>query len=125
MKILIADNAQDVVKLLKEVLINSDHGVDTAFDGKEAMELLEQTVYDLVFLDHDMPEMTGLELIKFIKARKMKTKIIMISGYPTMQEFFVKTLGADEYMPKPFSLDEVLKIVAKYEVMFKKYPKAS
>ena len=125
MKILIADNAQDVVKLLKEVLINSGHGVDTAFDGKEAMEFLESAAYDLVFLDHDMPEMTGIELIKFIRTRGMKTKIVMISGYPTMQEFFVKTLGADEYIPKPFSIDEVLKIVTKYEMMLKKYPKAS
>lgn len=125
MRILIADNAHEVVDLLKELLVQHGHAVDAAFDGGEAMEFLQGAAYDLVFLDHDMPEMTGLELVKYIRSQKMKTRIIMISGYPGMQDFFVKTVGADEYIPKPFSIEAILDTVAKYDAMIKKNSKAA
>lgn len=120
MRILIADNAHEVVDLLKEVLVQRMQLVDTAFDGREAMEFLQRNSYDLVFLDHDMPELTGLELVKYIRSQHMKTKIVMISGYPTMQDFFVKTVGADEYIPKPFSLEDIIAVVEKYEAILKR-----
>lgn len=114
MKILIADNSQEVVELLKDFLSGEGHEVEIVFDGKAAAELLQSKPYDLVFLDHDMPEMTGVEVLKFIKDKTISVRTIMCSGYPTMQEFFLKTLGADEFIPKPFGLNQVVDIVNKY-----------
>ena len=115
MKIMIADNAQEIVNLLKEVLMGKRHSVDVAYDGKQALELLKVGDYEIVFLDHDMPEMTGIELVKYIRANELTCKIVMISGYPAMEEFFVKAIGADDYMPKPFTLDQIIAVIEKYE----------
>lgn len=116
MRILIADNAEEIVTLLGDVLREEGHAVDTASDGGQAFELLQVYRYDLVLLDHDMPEMTGLELLKYVKHNFGSTKVVMISGYPAMQDFFVKTIGADEYIPKPFTISEVLKVVRKFNL---------
>jgi len=113
--ILIADNTKEIVALLQDVLRQKGHEVDTAFDGKEAHGLLEGHVYDLVILDHDMPEITGIELVKLIRAGKCPTKIVMITGYPTIQDFFIKALGADEYIPKPFTMDQIYAVIKKYD----------
>ena len=114
MKILIADNSQEVVELLKDFLSGEGHEVEIVFDGKSAFDLLQTKNYDLVFLDHDMPEMTGVEVFKAIKNNKIQVSTVMCSGYPTMQEFFLKTLGVDEFIPKPFKLSQVMDIVNKY-----------
>ena len=114
MKILIADNSQEVVELLRDFLAGEGHEVEIVFDGKSALELLQAKKYDLVFLDHDMPEMTGIEVLKAIKDGKIQVNTIMCSGYPTMQEFFIKTLGADEFIPKPFGLNQVTDVIKKY-----------
>ena len=114
MRILIADNAEEIVKLLQELLSTQGHTVDIAFDGKTALELLGIHHYDMGFFDHDMPEITGLELTKHIRQNKLETVVVIISGYPAMEDFFVKTLGADEFMPKPFRLEDIVNLTHKY-----------
>ncbi|MCM8775122.1 MAG: response regulator [Candidatus Omnitrophica bacterium] len=114
MNILIADNIQDLAESLKEILLNKGHAVDTAFNGKQAMEYLQMKHYDMVFLDHDMPEVTGLEVLKHIRANKIASRVVMITGYPNVPDFFAKTLGADEFLSKPFTFEQILQIVEKY-----------
>ena len=113
-RILIADDEERVVKSIRSFLEKRGVYVNFAFDGKQALDLIKKNVYDIAFLDHNMPELTGLELIKFIKQNKPKMKTIMISGYPGMREFFAKAVGADEYLTKPCSLKDIERIVDKY-----------
>ena len=114
MNILIADNDFEVVEVLAEVLCSHGYCVDKVHDGKRALECLQAKHYDIAILDHDMPELTGLEVVKYIKKHFPVTKTVIITGYPAMTELFAKTVGADEFIEKPFTIDQILKTVQRY-----------
>jgi CheY-like chemotaxis protein len=119
MKILIADDEKEVVALIKE-FIGDKCETDVAYDGEQALELIKLNKYDLAFLDHNMPEFTGLELIAYIKKNKLEMGVVMITGYQQMAGFAAKGLGADEYLTKPFKLKEIDDIIVKYKTINKK-----
>ena len=98
MKILVVDDEPSLVKTVRGVLEARGHLVDEAFDGQEASECLERCVYDIVVTDHNMPELTGIELVKLIKDKCPQTIVIMLSGYENMSDFIAKKLGVDEYL---------------------------
>lgn len=114
MEILVADDEREVAEFLKEVLETQGHRVDLAFDGARALELMGHHPYALMFVDQNMPELTGLELVKYVKRNGLKTKTVIITGYPLMEDFFARSIGADEYLSKPFKLQDVERIVRKY-----------
>lgn len=115
MKILIADNEKDFVELVKERLTGKGHSVDTALDGASALELVKTNEYAIVFLDHNMPEMTGLEVAKYIKEHNIGSKTVIITGYEQMSDKFAKAIAADEYITKPARLKDIDDIIGKYE----------
>ncbi|MGA2775034.1 MAG: response regulator [Candidatus Omnitrophota bacterium] len=115
MKILIADDEKEVVLLLKKFLERKNHDTDVAYDGARALELIKENKYDLVFLDHNMPEITGLELIEYIKKNTPEIKAVMITGYPQMADSAAKDLGADEYLTKPLQFKDIEEIIDKYK----------
>lgn len=114
MIILIADDEKEIVKLLKDRFIAKGHSVNTAYEGKEALELIKSNIYDLVFLDHNMPELTGLELLRYIKQNNLKSKVAIITGYPEINEFFMRARGADEYITKSEGMKDIDDIIDKY-----------
>lgn len=102
-KILIADDEKDFVIFMKDILAKSGRTIDVAFDGQEALALIKKNDYDIIFADHSMPKLTGLELIKYVKDNGLRSKIVMISAYPKMEEAMAKQVGADGYLEKPVS----------------------
>ena len=114
MIVLIADDEKEIVELLKDRVIAKGHSVNTAYDGKEALELIKSNSYDLIFLDHNMPGLTGLELLRYIKQNNLKPKVVIITGYPEINEFFMKGRGADEYLTKPVEMKVIDDIIDKY-----------
>jgi YesN/AraC family two-component response regulator len=114
MKILIVDDEKEFLEFLKDRLIVKSHLVNTACDGKKALELIKSNIYDLVFLDHNMPGLTGLELLRYIKENDLKPKTVIITGYAEIDEFFVKGSGADEYLNKPVKIKDIDDIIDKY-----------
>ncbi len=115
MNLLVADDNQDAVEVIQKRLIKNGDNVDVAFDGRSALGFIKLNDYDLVFLDHDMPEITGPELIKYIKENQLNVKTVMITGYPAMESFAAKDLGADEYLTKPLNMKDIEDIVEKYK----------
>ncbi|MFH1062227.1 MAG: response regulator [Candidatus Omnitrophota bacterium] len=115
MKILIADDTQEIVSLMRDFLKKKSHDVDIADNGKQALAMIMKNNYDLAFMDHNMPEMTGLELVKFIKANNIPTKTVILTGYSGMKDFFAKSVGADEYLSKPCELEDIALILDKYD----------
>lgn len=115
MKILIADDEAEIVGIIKGSLNKKGYVVDATLDGKAALDLIKENNYDIVFLDHNMPEVTGLELIKYIKENNLNTKTAMITGYPAIEGSAVKYLGADEYLTKPFNIKDIEDIIDKYK----------
>ena len=119
MKILVADDERETARSIKNFLDKRGYSIDVAFEGREALDLIKKNNYDMVFLDHNMPGLTGLELIKFIKQNNLKAVSIMITGYPEMNKTFAKAIGADEYINKPCSLEEIENIIKKYSLQYR------
>lgn len=115
MNILIIDDEKELSRFLEEILTEKGHSVDLAFHGKQGLDYIQNRSYEIIFTDHNMPEMSGLELVKYVKEKKIAAKVVMMTGYPAINEFFVKTLGADEFLPKPFTVEAIEKILKKYE----------
>jgi len=111
-KILVIDD-EDIIRISCERTLSShDYEVKSATSGKEGLELLEEEPFSLILLDIKMPDMDGVEVLKKIKERWPETKVIMITGYSTV-ESAVKTLklGAFNYLEKPFTPDVLLEAV--------------
>ena len=114
MNILFADDEKELIELFKDLLTRRGHQVDLAFDGVRALELIRQNQYAIAFLDFSLPEVTGLEIVEEIRKTKPTLKTVMMTGYPLMKDFLVNTIGADEYLSKPFRYEEVETILKKY-----------
>ncbi len=115
MWILVADDNKEWGGILRIFLEKKGHKVNVVCDGEEALKELKKGNYDIAFIDHNMPEVTGLELVKFVKENQLKTKTVILTGYPSMKDFFAKSIGADDYLAKPCSLEEIEQIVNKYK----------
>ena len=113
-KILIVDD-DDVMRLACELTLQQeDMEVDKAENGKLALEKIKSNYYDLILLDLMMPEMTGTELLEAIKEFDENIIVIVITGFATI-ESAVDTLkkGVYDYIPKPFTPEELRKVVRK------------
>lgn len=114
MKILIADDERGLAELMGQALTQRGHTVDLAFEGQRASALLKEGLYDIAFLDLSLPEVTGIELVDQARKAKLKTKLVMITGYTDVEDFFIKQAGADEYLSKPFKFEDIQQLLEKY-----------
>lgn len=110
-KILIVDDEKGCCEFFKIYFKNSDYLTDIAFDGRQAKYLLEDNKYAYIFFDCNMPELSGVELIKIIKKTNPKARAIMISGYDLINEDFAKELDVDAFLSKPISIEDVEKVM--------------
>jgi len=112
--ILIVDDEIGFCELMQGILTREGYKVDTATSGYEALKLLNENTYDIVYTDLKMPEMDGLELLKAIKEIDENIIVLMITAYGTI-ETAVEAMkeGAYDYITKPFQKDEIKKVTKK------------
>ena len=115
-KILVVDDEDDVRLFLQDFLAERDMVVDTASNGKDALEKIDLNPPDAILLDIMMPGMDGLECLKNVKQKYPKTVVIMITALKDEARIATaKKLGASNYIVKPFSLgyleSELLKLL--------------
>ncbi len=109
MNILVVDDEKAICEILQEFLSLFGHTVSSANSGKEALARMEEALPEVVFLDIRMPGMSGLEVLKEIKARSPTTKVIMISAFGDEEtDEKARRCGADGYMQKPVDLPQLL-----------------
>ena len=111
-KILIVDDTPVNLVVAKGMLKDSQAKIETAESGEEALDKIKATHFDLVFLDHKMPGMDGVETLKHAKKYSPDTKFIALTanaGANARNEY--KSLGFDDYLPKPFKGLEMLRIL--------------
>mgnify|MGYP001574576329 CR=1 FL=1 len=102
-RILVVDDELTVCKSIRQVLIREDCDVDMVLSGEEALCKEAEQSYDVMIVDLMMPGLSGLDLLKMLKARNPKARIIMVTGYPTMKNTLqAMQLGAMDFLPKPF-----------------------
>ena len=121
MKLLLVEDSIQLNKALSTVLKRNSFVVDSAFDGEEALLFLKQCTYDAIILDIMLPKVNGLEVLKTARAKKLQTPIIMLTAKSTTEDkIHGLDLGADDYLPKPFSVDELL---ARLRALLRRKPK--
>lgn len=113
-RILVVDDEAIVRVSCERVLVPEGFSVRVISRGSEALDLLTREPYDLVITDLKMPDMDGLEILKNIKSRWPHITVILITGYgkASVAEQAVKQ-GAYEYLEKPFTPDDILRVVKK------------
>ncbi len=110
-KILVVDDEENIVELVKFNLEREGYEVLTAYDGKEAMEQVESEKLDLVVLDLMLPQMDGFDICRQIRknSKLNKLPIIMLSAKgEEVDKVLGLELGADDYVTKPFSPRELI-----------------
>jgi len=116
-KILIVDDEQDIVESLKFVLESYDYTCYCAYNGEDGLKLARDIIPDLIILDVMMPRINGYKISRLLKFDKKykDIPILMVTARAQEEDKLIgEETGADEYITKPFDLDDVVKIVKKY-----------
>jgi CheY-like chemotaxis protein len=105
-KILLVDDEKEFVLTLSERLETRNLGSAIAYDGEEALSIMETDAPDVMVLDLKMPGIDGLEVLRRVKREKPATEVIILTGYGSEQEERqAKDLGAFAYLEKPVNID--------------------
>ncbi len=105
--ILLVDDDKNILLFLKAILSKTPHDVTSVLGGKKALEAMEQSEYDLIVSDLQMPDIDGLKILKETKEKYPNTEVLILTGYGSIKTA-VKAMksGAFEYLSKPVDLDE-------------------
>lgn len=108
-KVLVVDDEQSIVTLLKYNLEQAGFEVITAMDGEEGRNLAELEAPEIIVLDLMLPKLDGIEVCKQLRQKKIMTPILMLTAKDDeFDKILGLELGADDYMIKPFSPREVI-----------------
>ena len=109
MRILVIEDETKVGSFIKRALEEESYAVDLCEDGAKGLELAFATNYDLVIVDLMVPTLPGLEIVKGIRQAKIQTPLLILTAQSQVDQR-VKGLdaGADDYLTKPFAIDELL-----------------
>lgn len=109
MRLLVVEDEKKLNNLITKKLEKEYYGVDSCFDGEEAVRYVEGTEYDAIILDIMLPKLDGFEVIKRIRAKKNKVPILLLTARDNIDDK-VKGLdyGADDYLVKPFIFEELM-----------------
>jgi two-component system OmpR family response regulator len=108
MRILLVEDDRVLADALSRALVQSAHAVDVVATGEEADHALALGIYDLAILDIGLPGLSGLDVLKRLRARKSTTPVLMLTALDTLADRVRGLdLGADDYLAKPFDLPEL------------------
>ncbi|HDR4514864.1 TPA: response regulator transcription factor [Bacillus cereus] len=107
-RILIADDDKEIRNLLKIYLERELYMVDTAINGDEALQLFSQNNYNLVILDLMMPKVDGIELCRKLRDKTNVPILMLTAKDHEVDKILGLSIGADDYITKPFSIHEVI-----------------
>ena len=113
-KVLVVDDEQAILMLLKEALTKWGYQVTTASTGAEALEVIRGGLFDAALTDVRMPDMSGIDLLRAVKAHDDSIEVVIMTGYPTISSA-VEALkdGAFDYLSKPLILDELRHLMSR------------
>jgi DNA-binding response OmpR family regulator len=109
MYILLVEDDPRVARVVERALSEADHRVDLAVDGEEGLARGESGAYDLIVLDVMLPELSGIEVARGIRRARVRTPILMLTARDAVADRVGGLdAGADDYLTKPFALEELL-----------------
>ena len=109
MRILLIEDEVALSDALVQIFHKHKYIVDACYDGESGLDNALSGIYDMIVLDFMLPKMNGYEVLKEIRAKKMTTPVMMLTARDTIADKVnCLDIGADDYMTKPFSSDELL-----------------
>ena len=109
MKILVAEDTRDLNRALEVILEQSGYEVTCVFDGREALDRALSQSFDGIILDIMMPKMDGLEALREMRGRGIVAPVLLLTAKAEVDDRVVGLdAGADDYLPKPFAMKELL-----------------
>lgn len=111
-RILVVDDDDTIRTTMKAILQDEGYIVDLASTGKEAIQKSQENNYNVALLDIRLPDMEGVELLKLLKDGVPRTRKIMVTGYPSLQNAIsALNKNADAYLLKPVDVEKLLNTV--------------
>ena len=109
MKLLYAEDERAMSEAVTDVLTYAKYSVDAVYDGADALDYARNEEYDGIILDVMMPKMSGLEVLRQLRAEGSRTPVLLLTAKSEVEDRIQGLdLGADDYLPKPFAMGELL-----------------
>lgn len=109
MRLLLADDEKELTNAISAILKHNNYTVDTVYDGRSALDWALTGNYDGILLDLMMPEMNGLDVLAALRSKGIDTPVIILSAKSEVEDRITGLdAGADDYLPKPFAMGELL-----------------
>jgi DNA-binding response OmpR family regulator len=109
MRILVVEDEAKVASFVKRALEEESYAVDVCADGAEALERGRSGSYDLIVLDVMLPSLSGVEVVKELRGHKIAAPILLLTAQSRMEQKVTGLdAGADDYLTKPFAIEELL-----------------
>lgn len=109
MRILLIEDDKNLSQTLQYHLEKEGYLVDVCFDGEEALYYIEQHIADFILLDRMLPNYSGIELLKKLRASNDKTPVLILTALGTLSDRIEGLdMGADDYLVKPFAIEELM-----------------
>jgi len=109
MKILVVEDEFSLADIISTKLKKENYDVDIALDGEDGLDYALSDIYDLIILDIMLPKINGIDILKEIRDNNINTKVIMLTAKSTLDDKLIGfSNGANDYLTKPFHIEELL-----------------
>ena len=109
MRILVVEDEKKINDVIVKTLKKEKYGVDSCFDGEEALYYIFSVEYDIILLDIMLPKKDGFEVLKSMRKKGIKTPVLFLTARDQIEDRVRGLdLGADDYLVKPFAFEELL-----------------
>jgi DNA-binding response OmpR family regulator len=109
MNLLIVEDERRMAELLRKGLTEEGHTATSASDGAQGLDLAKNYEFDVIILDIMLPKLSGYDLLKRLRSKKIRTPILMLTARDSVPDIVRGLdLGADDYLTKPFSFEELV-----------------
>ncbi len=111
-RILLVDDDSTITTSFQMVLQNEGYEVDTASDGRQALERFRQDNYQLIILDIKLPDINGIEVARRIRKHNNEVRLVIVTGYPELEDSIETIeLGIEEILLKPVNVEELIHVI--------------
>jgi len=120
MRVLVVEDEPGIAQFIRQGLREAGYAVDVAYDGEEGLDYAYVAAYDVLVLDILLPKLDGLDVLRALRARGVKTPVLLLTAKDTVEDR-VRGLdvGADDYLVKPFAFPE---LVARLRALLRRPP---